>query len=386
VSTRLGVIGTVVYPGVLDRGSGDVQTWSAVGAHFEDITVIAQTVGLRPRLERVGNVSYVLLPRLPRILDLFAFPLEATLIALAAYARGVRTWSFSDPLRSGLVCLAMRALPHTHLVLHVQGQLLRMPSDRFGKVTPVVERLSRFVAKRADLVRVASSQIAAEAAAAGVQPHRIAVVRSRCDTELFDPERWRTAGRVLRASFPGDPTSLVVGFLGSFNASKGLDVLVAACARLSQRRSIRLVIAGDGPLRPNVEGAAARGVPPVALLGWLPPSDVPRFLAAIDVLVAPSYDEGLPRVVLEAMAMRVPVVASRVGGIPEAVEDGVSGLLIAPGDSAAVASAICRILDDAALASRLGEAARQRVVDEFDAQSGWRRLAAIHRPEILSSG
>jgi glycosyltransferase involved in cell wall biosynthesis len=179
-------------------------------------------------------------------------------------------------------------------------------------------------------------------------------------------------------SFPGDAGSPVVGFLGSFNASKGLDVLTSACGSLARERSLRLVLAGDGPLWPEVERAVAQGVPPTALLGRLPTSDVPRFLAAIDVLVAPSHDEGLPRTVLEAMAMRVPVVASSVGGIPEAVEDGVSGLLVAPGDPSGLAVAIGRILDDEAMASRMGEAGRRRVLSEFDAPAGWRRLAAIH--------
>jgi glycosyltransferase involved in cell wall biosynthesis len=379
MNRRLGVIGPVIYPPLLDPTSGDVQTWSAVGTYFDDITVIAQTQGFRPRLERVGNAAYILLPRLPRAADLVTFPLAATFIAIALYTRGIRTWSFSDPLRSGLVCLGMRLLPRTHLVLHIQGQLLRMPSNRFGRTTPLVEQFSRFVARRADLVRVVSSEIAGEAAAAGVPPERIAVVGSRCDTELFDPERWREAGRVLRASFPGDPNSPVVGFLGSFNGSKGLDVLMAACERLARQRSMRLVLAGDGPLRQKVDRAVARSVYPTVLLGRLSPSEVPRFLSAIDVLAVPSRDEGLPRAVLEGMAMQVPIVASRIGGIPEALEDGVSGFLVPPGNAAALSTAMERILTDPVLASRLGAKGRQRVLDEFEAREGWRRLAAVHK-------
>jgi glycosyltransferase involved in cell wall biosynthesis len=381
--SRLGVVGSVVYPAVLDPRSGDAKTWSEVGAHFDDIVVIAQTAGLRPRFERVGNVTYILLPRLPRLLDLFAFPLEATVVAAAHYRRGVRTWSFSDPLRSGIVCLALRLLPDTHLVLHIQGQLLRMPSDRFGRTTPLVEHLSRLVAKRADVVRVVSSQIASDAVAVGVPAARIAVVKSRCDTELFDPDRWREAGRRLRASFPGDPAAPVIGFLGTLNGSKGLDVLDAACERLARAgHAVRLVVAGDGPLRSTVERMEARGAPPTALLGRLPTFDVPRFLSALDVLVVPSHDEGMPRAVLEGMAMEVPVVASTAGGIPEAVEDSVTGLLVPPADPAALATAIAQVLGDEALALRMGQAGRQRVLDEFDARRGWERLARIHRTDV----
>jgi glycosyltransferase involved in cell wall biosynthesis len=376
--SRLGVVGAVVYPAVLDPRSGDVRTWSEIGAHFDDIIVIAQTAGLRPRFERVGNVAYILLPRLPRFVDLFAFPLEATVVAATAYARGVRTWSFSDPLRSGVVSLAIRFLPGTHRVLHLQGQLLRMPSDRFGRATPLVERWARFVIRRADTVRAVTREIAQEAAAAGVAPGRVVVVPSRCDTDFFDPDRWREAGAAVRASFPGDPASPVVGFLGSLNRSKGLDVLVSACAITAERRPLRLAVAGAGPLREELAIAATRRTPPIVLLGHLPPAEVPRFLAAIDVLFVPSYDEGLPRAVLEAMAMRVPVVASKVGGIPEAIDDEVNGLLVPSGDADAFAESLTRLLDEPDLARRLGAAARQRVQAEFEARSNLRRIAAIH--------
>jgi glycosyltransferase involved in cell wall biosynthesis len=188
------------------------------------------------------------------------------------------------------------------------------------------------------------------------------------------------AGEVVRAGLPGDPGSPVIGFLGTFNASKGLDVLLAAFARLAQRRTLRLVCAGDGPLRETLESRAKNAAQPIALLGRLETSDVPGFLAAVDVLAVPSVDEGLPRVVLEAMAMRVPVVASCVGGIPEAVLDQESGLLVPVGDDEALAAALERVLDEPGLGSRLGSAGRRRVLESFEASSGWRRLAAVHDP------
>jgi glycosyltransferase involved in cell wall biosynthesis len=386
MTRRVGVVGTVVYPASLDATAGDVKTWSAVGEYFDQVTVIAQTPGFRPRRRRVGNVDYILLPRLPRALDILAFPLGATLTGVVLYGCGVRTWAFSDPLRSGLVSLALGCLPGVNVVVHLQGQLLKMPSNRFGRRTGIVEALSRVVARRADIVRAVSQQIAREAEAAGVAPGRIVVVPNRCDTEFFDPDRWAEAGKALRASLPGDHASPVVGFLGSFNRSKGVDVLIDALSQVAQHRPVRLAVAGDGPLREEFEDAAAHGVAPIALLGRLPASDVPRFLAAVDVLALPSYDEGLPRVVLEAMAMRVPVVASDVGGIPEAVDDATSGLLVPAGHAEALAAALERVLADSSLAYRLGEAGRRRVVEEFDARAGWRRLAAVHGSEARLRG
>lgn len=374
---RLGVVGTVVFPAAMEA-SGDVKTWSGVAEYFDDIAVIAQRNGFVPRRRRIGKVQYVLIPRFPRPIDVFAFPIGAALTAFGLYVRGVRTWSASDPVRSGLVCLAVRCLPGVRVVVQLQGQLLRMPSDRFGRATRLVEALSRFVVRRADTVRVVSLDIAEDALAAGVQPERIVVVRSRCDTELFDPDQWKPAGDDLRATLPGDSAAPVVGFVGTLNASKGIDVLIQAAKNLAHDRPLRLAIVGDGPLRTEIVTASTRAKPPIALLGRLAAGDVPRFLAAIDVLALPSYDEGLPRVVLEAMAMRVPVVASAVGGVPEAVEDGVTGILVPPGDSESLAAALAQVLDDPELAARLGEAGRRRVIEEFEARAGLRQFAALH--------
>jgi glycosyltransferase involved in cell wall biosynthesis len=378
MTRRLGVVGTVLYPAELDPRSGDVRTWSGIGCHFDSVAVIAQTAGRRPRRELVGNVVYILLPQFPRPLDFVGFPFGAFLVAVTLYAKGFRTWTFSDPLRSGLVFLAMRLFPKTHLVVQVQGQLLNMPSNRFGKANALVERFSRFVVRRADVVRVVSRQIEADAVAAGVSPGRIAFVPSRCDTEIFDPRRWSEAGRSLREALPGDPDSPLVGFLGSLNASKGVDTLIAACAKVAESRPLRLVIAGDGPLRSQLDDLASKAGLAVTLLGRLAGDEVPRFLAAVDLLAVPSNDEGLPRVVLEAMAMELPVVASRVGGIPEAIQDSDTGLLTEPGDATALADAIDRVLGDPRLAARLGSAGRRCVVREFEARSGWDRFASLH--------
>jgi 2-deoxystreptamine N-acetyl-D-glucosaminyltransferase/2-deoxystreptamine glucosyltransferase len=170
----------------------------------------------------------------------------------------------------------------------------------------------------------------------------------------------------------------VIGFLGSLNGSKGIDVLRDAVLDLNESRPARLVVAGDGPLRPLLaEAAGSPGAPNISLLGRLPGLDVPRFLSAIDVLVLPSYDEGQPRAVLEGLAMARPVVASAVGGVPELIQHGVNGLLVPPGDRAALVAALRRLLDDEALRARLGQRGRRDVM-RFDIEEGLRRLAAVH--------
>jgi glycosyltransferase involved in cell wall biosynthesis len=94
-------------------------------------------------------------------------------------------------------------------------------------------------------------------------------------------------------------------------------------------------------------------------------SDIPALLSSVDVSVMPSLNEALSNVLLESMAAGAPTVATRVGGTPEALADGVSGLLVAPGDSRTLAAAIARLLDERCLAARLGQAARLVIEDRF---------------------
>jgi glycogen(starch) synthase len=155
-----------------------------------------------------------------------------------------------------------------------------------------------------------------------------------------------------------------VVFVGRIVAAKGVATLVEAAARLATP-GVQVVIVGDGPDRPRVERAArSLGVAErVHITGFVPHERVPAVLAAADLLVLPSFYEELGTVLIEALQAGLPCVATRVGGIPEAVDDGETGLLVAPGDPAALARAIDAVLGDGELAARLAAGARRRAPD-----------------------
>ena len=176
---------------------------------------------------------------------------------------------------------------------------------------------------------------------------------------------------------PGAP---VVVHVGSFTAEKNHLALVQAFARIVEAEpESRLLLVGDGPLRPRVEEAiAAAGLATrVLLTGALPNAD--RLISAGDVLALPSIREGLPAVILEAAAASVPTVAYDVGGVAEAIEDGVTGLVVSEGDVAGLSEAVLRILRDHSFARQLGSAARSRVVAEFGMIEVTDRFEALYR-------
>jgi glycosyltransferase involved in cell wall biosynthesis len=191
------------------------------------------------------------------------------------------------------------------------------------------------------------------------------ILRSGIDASRYGAPRG--ARERVRQSLGAAPQDVIVGSIANFKPQKGpLDFVEAArCARLRDPR-LRFFIAGDGAMRTAVEraiaGADLGGV--VHLLGWR--DDVPELLAAMDIFLLTSLFEGLPRVVLQAMAASVPVVATDTGGVAEVVVDGETGRLVPPGNAAAAADAIVALSRDAEMRRRFAAAARSRLGDEFD--------------------
>lgn len=170
---------------------------------------------------------------------------------------------------------------------------------------------------------------------------------------------------------------------------KGLSVLVDACSRLrDEGLSFRADVVGDGPLRAELERRIARAglERRLRLLGPLPQDEVSALLRRRPIFVLPSviarggWMEGIPVALMEAMAAGAPVIASRLSGIPELVEDGRTGLLVEPGDAEELAAAISRLASDRRLADRLGGEGRKKVGVEFELKSCTHRLLELIDP------
>jgi glycosyltransferase involved in cell wall biosynthesis len=193
------------------------------------------------------------------------------------------------------------------------------------------------------------------------------------------------SGRDLRAELGLGPRVPVVGTVCALRPQKALDVLVRAAAALSgQLPALRVVIVGDGPERPALErqiGELGLGET-VTLLGHR--SDVADVLGAFDVAVCSSNFEGTPLSILEYMEAGLPVVATRVGGVPDLIESGEHGLLIEPGDPGALAKALAELLGDRPRSAEMGRRGRERRRREFDIEVTVGRVERIY--EALARG
>jgi glycosyltransferase involved in cell wall biosynthesis len=260
----------------------------------------------------------------------------------------------------------------------------------FNDVQPAVTRrlyveAERVAARVTDRIVCVARSDRARGLASGVgHASQYRILRSGIDPSLYGAPPG--ARERLREVIGASPEDVVVGSIANFKPQKGpLDFVEAArLARLRDRR-LRFVIAGDGELRPAVERAIARADlgGAVHLLGWR--DDVPELFAAMDIFLLTSLFEGLPRVVLQAMAASVPVVATDTGGVAEIVADGETGLLVPPGNSAAAADAIVALAGDAGARRRLAQAARSNLGDEFDIRRLVRDLEDLY-DEVLARG
>lgn len=215
---------------------------------------------------------------------------------------------------------------------------------------PSARAALRWAAGRADLVVAVSSAVARHLVTdSGVPPEKVEVLLPAVLPHVPAPVDVPSAGRP------------VVGTVGRLVPGKGVDVLLRALAGPALAGSdATCVVVGDGPQRPALERLAADlGLGDrVVFAGWR--EDARDLVAALDVLAVPSREDGSPLVVLEALGSGVPVVASRVGGIPDQVTDGREGLLVPPGDAGALGAALARVLHDAGLRAALAAAGRAR--------------------------
>jgi glycosyltransferase involved in cell wall biosynthesis len=240
--------------------------------------------------------------------------------------------------------------------------------DRGPYLTPTQRRVQRHVCQLADRVLVNADAVRDWLIRQGYDESRIVVIRNGVDLNRFaqpaEPAR-------LQAELALPPQVPVVTVVSRLHRLKGIEHFLEATAILRARfPEARFLIVGEtNPQERDYQRelfalSARLGLADRVVFTGLR-TDVPDLLAGTSVSVMPSLNEALSNVLLESMAAGVPVVATRVGGTPEVIEDGVNGLLVPPADPMALANAIGTLLADPSLASRLGRAGRRHVDERF---------------------
>jgi len=255
--------------------------------------------------------------------------------------------------------------------------------DRGDILTPMQRWIQKLACRLADCVLVNAEAIREALIGQGYRPGNIMVIRNGV---VASRPGTRENGAALRLEL-GVPASAPLVFVFSrLNTMKGLEYFIEAAALIAGKfPEARFLIVGDGGKRTELEAHARRlGLDDTVIFTGFR-TDVPELLSEAAVSVLPSLSEGLSNSLLESMAAGVPVIAAAVGGNPEIIEHDVSGLLVPVRDSASLAAAMGRLLDDPLLAARFGEAGRERVAEMFsmerslgEVESLYERLVEAH--------
>ena len=230
------------------------------------------------------------------------------------------------------------------------GHSLRVPvvltaigSDLNRIPDALCAQLTRAALRKADFVTTVSRDLSRTAQRLGAEPEKVQAILNGCDTAVFHPQDRAAA----RAALKLDPTADIVVYVGRLDLRKGLIELVESIAALrSTRPNLHCYLVGDGPDRPLILEAIARtgSASAVTLFAACPTQQVALWMAASNLVTLPSYREGCPNVIVEALAAGRPVVATNVGGIPELMDDS-CGRLIPAMDVPALTRALAETLD-----------------------------------------
>jgi glycosyltransferase involved in cell wall biosynthesis len=298
------------------------------------------------------------------------------------------------------------ALVHTHTP---KTALLGQLAARIARVPHVVNTIHGLLghdavapARRAPLALVdrATCMLATALLSQSREDVHSALARHMCprakirhlgqgiDLERFDPDRVAGAGRAaLRARLALPPDAIVIAMVARFTREKGYPEFVALARRLAAERADVHFLAVGTSLRERDAVRVDAGASGLSsrLTVLVDRSDMPEIYACADMMVLPTFREGFPRAAVEATAMGLPVVTTRIRGCREAVVHGKTGLLVPPGDVETLHAAVTSLCNDAALRARMGAAGRRRALEEFDEQRVCDRVVALYH-ELLGDG
>jgi glycosyltransferase involved in cell wall biosynthesis len=268
----------------------------------------------------------------------------------------VQIWHGHDYKSNALGLLVRRFWP-LRLITTVHGWVHRT------RRTPLYYLVDRLSLRYYDRVVCVSEDLYQRCLDCGVPADRCEVIENGIDLEEYTRRRSPAEAR-RRLGLSRD--RLLLGAAGRLSAEKGFDVLIRAADRLLREGfDFELIIVGEGDERPSLEALIARlgREDRIRLPGYR--SDMPEWYEALDGFVLSSLREGLPNVLLEAMALEVPVVATRIAGVPGLVRHDENGLLVEPGDPGQLAAALGRLLREPDLRTRLGKAGRDTVASGY---------------------
>lgn len=324
----------------------DLEHFKALASFLEENHVLFQSSNKLSHKICLGNLFFHLAPNLPLM-----FP---TAIKIAAKCNLIVA---QNPFIAGLIAVLTGMMTRKPVLISIHGYRFTVGRIQYS--------LRRFVCLRSTIIRAVSEAVKSMVASWGVPEDKIRVVKDRVDCSFFNPN---VKGDDVRKKFNLTDKPVVL-YAGALAPIKGVDILVRAAKEVLRKvPEAAFLIVGEGLLKEKLrELARSLGIESsIIFTGKVSYYEMPSYMAACDILAHPSYSEGLPRVLLEAQSSGKPIVATKVGGVPEAVKEGETAILVSAGDAKGLAEAIVYLLERRELALRMGEEGRRFVEEVYE--------------------
>lgn len=279
--------------------------------------------------------------------------------------------SFRLCLKKDIDILQAHYIPHSSIIPALfkgnRPLILKFHGDDariFPFKSPIHLAITRWMLHRADYVLSSSEEMRKTLIGIGAKPERSAAIASGVDTHTFKP----IDTNECRAYFGIDRERTVFLYLGRYHPWKGIYELIEAARHF---RDDIFIFAGTGALPEHPDNCIN--------IGAIEPGRVPRLMNCADCLILPSYTEGLPNVLMEALSCSVPVIATNVGGCPEVVQDRKTGLLIPPKNISALSEALYWMKEHPSERIMMGEEGRRDMIERYEIKKLIRQMINIHR-------
>lgn len=366
-----------------EENSLDAPIFKAFAKEFDHVSLIYKASDGKSSVTQYGNIDLHLVSG--NGLGIFSFISNALAETKKINSqRQIDVISTSDALGAGVVGVFAKNLLKSKLVVQIQGQTLKLPSESYGWLRRyVTKKLALWVARRGGKIRVVSQEIRDQAINLGIDESKIFLIYNRCDTKLFDPASNRVYGQKIRKQLDISDQSIVISFIGRLESHKGIYELIEGISQLPGVKP-HLLLIGDSPEGTKIEAAIQEAglAKSTHLVGKVAFNLIPSYLAATNIFVLPSKHEGTPRVILEAMAMEVPVIATKVGGIPEVIESGKTGILLEDTTSESITKILKPLVKKESERRRIGKAARDHILSNYNFNDLAASLIDLHKSVV----
>jgi glycosyltransferase involved in cell wall biosynthesis len=373
------LISRSIYPHPIGLHTQNMQTFEGWLRFLEKVVIIAQTESKVKETSSYNSISGVLLPL---ILNKYFNIVYFTIFGIFEINKLNKKYSFevfqaSDAGGAFLALLASKFYKKK-FIFEIQGDIFDYPNEN-GKIlhSILVKFFSKFLAKKADYIRIVSPFLYDNLDKLNINRNKIFLVTPRCDTNLFN---YKNIKADQPKQFINGKYNLL--FVGNLIYAKGVDILLEAFALIEKEYpNVTLSYIGDGKEKYKLSKRAKDlGIDKkIIFFNRVDYKDIPIMMFYSDILVLPSREEGVGRVILEAMAMKLPVVASNVGGIPLIIENYKNGLLFESENAESLTRQIILLINDKKLAISIKNSAYQKFISNYEYEVSMKQFINMYK-------